>query len=271
MSTIRIKDLTQYLETIAPLPLQESYDNAGLLCGHREMEVKGVLCSLDATEDIVEEAIQQHCNVVVAHHPIIFKGLRQINGKNYVERTIIKAIKNDIAIYAIHTNLDNVLYHGVNERIAHRLGLQNLEMLIPKTPYVTHLESSLITGTGIVGELEKSMSEGDFLKYLKDRMNTPCVRHTELLNKDIQKVAICGGSGSSFLPAAIRQSCDVYVSADFKYHEFFDADQQILIADIGHYESEQYTIELLYEIITKNFSNFAVRKTNLNTNPVKYF
>lgn len=271
MNTTLIKDLTDYLETIAPLPLQEAYDNAGLLCGHRDMEVQGVLCCLDATEEIVEEAIQHQCNVVIAHHPIIFKGLRQINGKNYVERTIIKAIKNDIAIYAIHTNLDNVLHHGVNERIAQKLALQNLEMLIPKTPFVTHRESSLTTGTGIVGSLDNAMNEDDFLQYLKDKMNTPCIRHTKLLYKEVRKVAICGGSGSSFLPAAIRHSCDVYVSADFKYHDFFDADEQILITDIGHYESEQYTIELLFEIITKNFSNFAVRKTNLNTNPVKYF
>jgi len=271
MNKIRIKDLTNHLETIAPLPLQEAYDNAGLICGHPDTEVRGVLCSLDATEEIVEEAIRQNCNVVVAHHPIIFKGLKQINGKNYVERCIIKAIKNDIAIYAIHTNLDNVLHHGVNERIAYQLELNNLDMLIPKTPYATHMESALITGTGIVGSLSKAMSEPEFLQYLKEKMAAPCIRHTNLLNKTIQKVAICGGSGSSFLPAAIKQSCDVYVSADFKYHEFFDADGQILIADIGHYESEQYTIELLYEIITKNFSNFAVRKTNLNTNPVKYF
>jgi len=263
-----IKDLTDHLESIAPLHLQEGYDNAGLICGQANQSISGVLCSLDATEAIVQEAIDNGCNLVVAHHPIIFKGLKKINGSNYVERTIIKAIKNDIAIYAIHTNLDNVLYQGVNERIAAQIGLENLNILIPKSGITTDKETSV--GTGVVGYLPQAMDNNEFLQLVKKRMLTSCIKHTAPIERFIQKIAICGGSGSSFLSAAIDQNCDAYISSDFKYHEFFDADQKILIADIGHYESEQFTIELLFEIITNKFSNFAVRKTNLNTNPVKY-
>jgi len=265
---IVIRQLTDYLETIAPLHLQEGYDNAGLICGHRDQEISGILCCLDATEAIVQEAIDTGCNLVVAHHPIVFKGLKKINGYSYVERSIIKAIKNDIAIYAIHTNLDNVLFQGVNERIAKRLGLESIQLLLPKNSVASSFPGP--SGTGVMGLLPEAMSPDAFLTFIKERMDTPCIRHTELLNRPVQSVAICGGSGSSFLEAALKRQCDAYISADFKYHEFFDADQQILIADIGHYESEQFTIELLFEIITNKFSNFAVRKTKLNTNPVKY-
>lgn len=261
----KIKSVTDFLESVAPLHLQESYDNAGLITGNADWEVTNVLCSLDCTEAIVEEAIQRGCNLVVAHHPIVFRGLKKINGRNYVERTIIKAIKHDIAIYAIHTNLDNVLYQGVNGKIAERLGLENLSILAPKAE-----ANNQAIGAGVIGELPVAMDELVFLKKLKETMLAGCVRHTNLLGKPIEIVALCGGSGSFLLPAAIARGADVYITGDFKYHEFFDADGHLVIADIGHFESEQFTIDLLHEIISEKFTNFAPLKTSVNTNPVHY-
>ncbi len=260
-----VQSVITHLEKIAPLSYQESYDNAGLITGDPSWEVKGVLTSLDATEAIVEEAIQRNCNLIVAHHPIVFKGLKKITGANYVERTIIKAIKSDIAIYAIHTNLDNVLYKGVNAKIAERLSLQDVEILAPKSMVNQEV------GSGVWGHLPKPMPSIDFLAYLKSQMKVGIIRHTELIKKQIERVAICGGSGSFLLPFAKEKKADIYITADFKYHEFFDADKEIIIADIGHYESEQFTIDLLYEIISETFSTFAVYKTEVNTNPVKYY
>ncbi len=261
----RIKEITAHLESIAPVHYQEGYDNAGLITGDAAWPVTNVLCSLDCTEAVIEEAIERGCNLVVAHHPILFKGLKRLNGRNYVERTIIKAIKNDVAIYAIHTNLDNVLYRGVNAKIAEKLGVQNLSILLPKAEL-----NNLEVGAGILGELPKEVSESLFLQQLKEKMLAGCVRHTRLLGKPIKTVAVCGGSGSFLLPSAIARRADVYVTADFKYHEFFDADGHLVVADIGHYESEQFTIDLLHEIISENFTTFAPLKTSVNTNPVHY-
>ena len=262
---VKIKEITAHLESIAPLYLQESYDNAGLITGDPNWEVTNVLCSLDCTEAVVEEAVERGCNLVVAHHPIVFRGLKRLNGRNYVERTIIKAIKQDVAIYAIHTNLDNVLYRGVNAKIAERLGLLNTEILLAK-PEV----ANPAIGAGVIGELPTAMQEAAFLQWLKQTMLTGCVRHTRLLGKPIQTVALCGGSGSFLLPAAIARRADVYITADFKYHEFFDADGHLVIADIGHFETEQFTIDLLHEIISEKFTTFAPLKTSVNTNPVHY-
>ncbi len=338
-----IHTLTTFLEKIAPLSYQEPYDNAGLLVGDPSWEIKGILTSLDATEAVVEEAVQRGCNLIVAHHPIIFKGLKKITGRHYVERTVIKAIKSDVAIYAIHTNLDNVLQKGVNTKIAERLELENISILAPKRMAVsarllvrdeqkTALEKALKEasikiaavlpastgvkptdgshqfevvcdqgqqyalrkiasdfglpadfplsalenkspniGSGLIGELKKPMLIQDFLNFLKEKMKTGCVRHTQPVKPYISKIALCGGAGSFLLPAAIGQRADVFITGDFKYHEFFDADGKILIADIGHYESEQFTIDLLHEIISETFSTFAVYKTRVNTNPVHYF
>jgi len=261
---MNLQELISFLEQIAPAHLQESYDNAGLICGYPDMEIKGVLVCLDSTEKIIDEAIEKGCNVVVAHHPIVFRGLKQITGSNYIQRVIIKAIKNDVAIYAIHTNLDNVYANGVNAKFAEKLGLKNTKILSPKAedPQV---------GSGMVGDLEQALEEGAFLHYLKNCMQTNCIRHTELTGKKIQKVALCGGSGSFLLSEAKKAGADVFVSGDFKYHEFFDAEKEILIADIGHFESEQFTIELLHDLISQNFSNFAAHYTGHTTNPVHYF
>jgi len=361
-----IKDITYYLETIAPLAFQESYDNAGLITGNPDWECTGALLTLDSLEATVEEAIAKNCNLIIAHHPIVFRGLKKINGKNYVERTIIKAIKNDVAIYASHTNLDNV-HTGVSKRICDQLGLVNTKILAPKSnllkkliafcphnkaaevreaiftagggvisnydqcsfnqegtgtfrggeqtnPYVgkkgelhyepetkievvfpAHLERQIVSkmiqvhpyeevaydlvsitnkhslvGSGMYGELETPMAAMDFLQHIKLKMKAKMLRYTTLLDKPIKRVAVCGGAGSFLLGAAKGVKADIFVTADYKYHEFFDADNQLVIADIGHYESEQYTIELFGEIIRKKFANFAVYLTDINTNPVNY-
>ncbi len=364
---MNIAEVISFLETKAHPSLQEHYDNTGLITGRSSWECKGIICSLDATEEVVQEAVRKKCNLIIAHHPIIFGGLKKINGKNYVEQTIITAIKNDIAIYAIHTNLDNVL-SGVNGRIAQLLGLKNCRVLLPKEatlkklftfvpldnadhvrqsifaagagtignysecsfntdgfgtfkgndgtqPYVGEpgtqhrekeiriemifpfwMETAIITalkkahpyeevaydvvplsntfdqvGSGIIGELDKVMDEKAFLTKLKELFGVPVVRHSPLLGKPIQKVAVCGGAGSFLISRALASGMDAYVTADLKYHEFFDANKRMLIADIGHYESEQFTIDLLREIVEQKFPTFAVLKTEVKTNPVNYF
>ena len=361
-----IQDITRYLETIAPRAYQESYDNAGLITGDPTAEVRGVLVSLDAVESVIDEAIAHDCNLVVAHHPIVFRGLKSLTGKNYVERTVIKAIKNDVALYAIHTNLDNVLL-GVNKRICDRLGLQDSRILVPKTGtlqklvtfvpqentepvlralgeagagqignyrncsfrtagtgtfqpneranphigeagkreeveeqrieviYPAHLAGPVLralrtshpyeevayyqqalenenqeVGSGMIGTLPEPLSGEDFLAYLKEKMQLSVVRHTRLTDRPIQRVAVCGGAGSFLLPHALRQQADAFVTADYKYHEFFDADGQLVIADIGHYESEVFTKHLIAEFLSAKFVNFAVRLSETNTNPVFY-
>ena len=261
---MKIKQVTSFLESFAPLEYQESYDNCGLIIGNADTIVKSALVTLDCTEDIIDEAIETGCNLVIAHHPIIFSGLKKLNGSNYIERTVIKAIKNDIAIYAIHTNLDNV-HNGVNAKIAEKLMLKNCKVLLPKEDLNTNL-----VGSGIIGELNEAVDAHVFLENLKLNMQTDCVKHTLLSDKQIKTVAVCGGSGSFLLKNAIDAKADVFITADFKYHEFFDAENKIVIADIGHYESEQFTKDLIYDLLVKNFTKFAVRLSKVNTNPIKY-
>ena len=365
-SRVTVRDVSAYLESVAPLPLQESYDNAGLIVGDETMPVTGVLVCLDSTEDVIEEAIQHGCNLVVAHHPIVFSGLKKFNGRNYVERTVMKALRNDVAIYAAHTNLDNV-HNGVNARLCHRLGLEHPRILQPKksllkklvtfcpvghaaavrqalfdagagrigrydecsfsspgtgtfragegaSPFVgrqgeqhqeqeirievifeAYREADLLkalkashpyeevafdlyaldnswtdTGAGMIGVLAAPVPETDFLRFVKEKTGAGVVRHTALLGHEVRTVAVCGGSGSFLLKEAIRQGADVLVTADFKYHQFFDADRRIVIADIGHYESERFTMDLLHDLIRKKFPTFALRLTEVNTNPVHY-
>lgn len=261
---ITIGHITAHLESIAPRHLQESYDNAGLITGRPEWHCTGVVFALDSTEAVIAEAVALGANLVVAHHPIVFRGLKTITGSNYVERTLIAAIKQDIAIYAIHTNLDNVLQNGVNQRIGQQLGLQNLRILAPKSSDTNQI------GAGVVGDLSSEMTEDAFLERLKSAMRAQVVRHTELTGGRVAKVAVCGGSGSFLLPQAIHAGAQVFVTADFKYHEFFDADGQIVIADIGHYESEQYTIDLLFSLVSEKFPTFVLHLTKQYTNPVRY-
>lgn len=363
---MKIEQIISLLEFKAPGFLQEGYDNAGLLTGKREWECTGAITCLDTTEEVILEAVKHGCNLVVAHHPIIFGGLKKINGKNYVEKAVIAAIKNDVAIYAVHTNLDNVIT-GVNAAIADKLGLVKRQVLLPKEnilrklvvyvpdeaaekvrqaifeaggghignysecsfnspgkgtfkaeegadphvgeigkrhtedelrvevvfpywlqeniinrmieahPYeevaydITGMHNShLATGSGLIGELD-ALGEDEFLKLVKRQFNVKVLRHTALLDKPIKKVAICGGAGSFLIRQAIAAGADVFITSDIKYHEFFDADGRTVIMDIGHYESEQFTIDLLHDIIHQKFPTFAIRKTEVNTNPVRYF
>ncbi len=362
----KIKDILQQLETLAPRAYQEEYDNSGLITGDVNADLQGVLISLDCTEEIVEEAIKKNCNLIVSHHPIVFRGLKKITGSNYIERTIIKAIKNDVAIFAIHTNLDN-MSHGVNKKIADKLGLVNTKILrtkrstlskltifVPKANtesvlsklheagagmignykncsfrtegtgtflptentnptigktnqlehvaedrieliFPKHLERKVLNalfashpyeevayyihqlensnkeiGSGMIGELPEPIKASELMKYIKKSMGAKLVRHTALVKDKISKIALCGGAGSFLLRDAISQQADVFISGDFKYHEFFDAEQQIIIADIGHYESEQFTKELIYEYISEKFANIALHLTEVNTNPIFY-
>ncbi len=364
---MKIKEITNYLESVAPLHYQESYDNAGLLVGDANREIDAALITLDCTEEVVEEAIENNCNLIIAHHPIIFSGLKKITGQNYVERTIIKAIKNNIAIYAIHTNLDNIKT-GVSAKIAEILGVENCKILSPKKdllrqlavycpvsdtekvkealfqagagdignydecsfsakgegtfranegcdPHIGNIgerhtekeekievifpkykENTIISalkqahpyeqvayqiyildniyenvGAGIVGELAQKVDTNRFLEMLKTKMQTDCIRHTKLVKNQIKRVAICGGSGSFLLSNAICEKADIFITADFKYHEFFDGENDIIIADIGHFESEQFTKDLIYDLLSKKFSKFAVRLSKVNTNPINYF
>ena len=261
---MRIKEITRFLEGYASLQYQESYDNCGLIVGNEDVEVKGALITLDCTEEVIDEAIAEDCNLIIAHHPIIFNGLKKLNGSNYIERTVIKAIKNDLAIYAMHTNLDNV-HNGVSAKIAERLGLDNCKVLAPDL----HLQNQQV-GLGIIGELKEPIKTSKFLIDMKTNMQTNCIRYTALVKEDVKRVAVCGGSGSVLLKNAKAANADIFISADFKYHDFFDAEHDIVIADIGHYESEQFTKDLIYDLLVKNFTKFAVRLSKVNTNPIKY-
>jgi dinuclear metal center YbgI/SA1388 family protein len=263
-----IRDITDYLESFAPLHYQESYDNAGLIIGDGQMQIKGALICLDITPEVVDECISLGYNMIISHHPLIFNGLKKINSTDSIGRSIIATLKNDIAVYAIHTNIDNSFPDGVSSKIAQKLGLINLQLLDPKEKLAG---SDNLYGTGITGEFEAPKEETYFFEFLKQSLNLSCIKYTKLLKKPVSKIAICGGSGSFLLNKAILSGADVFISSDFKYHEYFEAENRIIIADIGHYESEIFTIELIYDKLTNYFNNFAASLTKVVTNPIKYF
>jgi len=362
-----IKEVIQTLEEMAPLAYAEGFDNTGLLVGDENKNITGVLVTLDTLEAVVDEAISNNCNLIISFHPIIFSGLKKLTGQNYVERVVQKAIKNDIAIFSIHTALDNA-WNGVNSMICEKLGLINRSILIPKketikkliafvpiseakkvrealfdsgageignysncsfniqgtgsfkgnenskpvkgkqgeihyeeevqigVTFQKHLQSSILKalfkahpyeeiayeittlenqnqhiGMGMIGEFKNEKTEEEFLSLLKKNMKTECVRHSKLKSKDIKKVAVLGGSGSFAIEAAKSAGVDAFVTADLKYHDFFKAENDLFLADIGHYESEQYTKELLHSFLTKKMINFAVVLSQINTNPISYF
>ncbi|MBP8726442.1 MAG: Nif3-like dinuclear metal center hexameric protein [Saprospiraceae bacterium] len=260
----QLRELIQHLERIAPLELQESYDNSGLLYGDPDWEVRGVLCCLDATEKVIGEALELGWNVIVSHHPPIFRGIKRLLPDDHTARTLTLAIKNDIALYAAHTNLDNKLENGVNQAIASRLGLEGLDILFPRP-------ENPATGTGILGTLPGPLSAADFLNLVRERLLAKVIRHTAPPNRAIHRVAITGGSGAAWIAHARRRQADAYVTADVKYHDFFEADGQLLLCDIGHYESEQFTSELLARLISEKFRTFAAHCTKHSTNPIQYF
>lgn len=363
---LQLSEIISQLEKLANPALQESYDNAGLIIGSPGMKISKAIVTLDVTEDVIEEAIRENANLIIAHHPIVFGGIKRLNGNNYVERCVIKAVKNDIAIYAIHTNLDNVLV-GTNSILAEKLELKNVRTLSPlkenlrklvvfcpknqadevrtaifeagagyignydccsfnvegkgsfraqenanpyvgevgkihveeevriETIYPLFLENQIVsavlkvhpydevaydiyklentsssTGAGIIGELEVESDELEFLKNLKEIVGTGCIKHTNLRNKEIRKVAICGGSGAFLIKQAKQSKADIYITGDIKYHEFFDAESKMIIADIGHYESEFFIKELLISYIKEKFPTFAVQNSEIRTNPINY-
>jgi len=363
---MKIREVIQQLEILAPKSLQENYDNSGLIVGKTDWELEGVLSCLDSTEEVIEEAISKNCNLIIAHHPILFSGIKQLRGDNYIERTLIKAIKNDLCIYAIHTNLDNVL-GGVNKALASQLNLKNCRILSPKqnllkklvffcplsatekvrqaifqagagkigeydccafqlegtgsfragektnphlgekgqlhfekelrveTVLPNYIEDSVIhamlaahpyeevaydlyelsmpwksVGSGLLGDLPEEIAVLDLLDLLKEKLNVSCIRHTKIIQEKIQKVALCGGSGSFLLPMAKAAKADIFITADFKYHQFFDAEDQLLIADVGHYESEQFTPKLLADYLKQKISGLSPHVSSINTNPVHY-
>lgn len=363
---MKIKDITNCIEEIAPLNYAEDFDNVGLLIGDYNTTITGVLVTLDTLENVVDEAIEKKCNLIVSFHPIIFSGFKKLNGKNYVEKVVLKAIKNDIAIYAMHTALDNSII-GVNAKICEVLGIKNPTILIPQkntikklTTYAPinsaekvrialfnagagmignyencsfntqgigtyngnensnptigekgilhaenetcisvifekHKEKSILKalfeahiyeevayeivaienlnqeiGIGMVGELDEEISEIDFLKFVQKTMSSKGIRHSKLIGKPIKKVAVLGGSGSFAIENAINAGADIYITSDIKYHEFYKAENKLIIADIGHYESEQFTKNLLVDILTKKFPNFAIILSEKNTNPIYY-
>lgn len=363
---MQVKEIISALEEWAPPNYAEDFDNVGLLVGERDREVSGILVTLDTLENVVEEAIDNQCNLIVSFHPIVFKGLKSLTGRTYVERVVMKALRNNIAIYALHTALDNLL-EGVNDKMCEVLGLKNRKILIPKpltirklTTYVPikhatevrdalfqagagaignysqcsfstpgkgtfngnehsnptvgkrgelkteeemqlqvtfskHLEQKVLQalfanhpyeevayelihlentnrdiGIGMVGDLDEGMHEKAFLAWIKKIFNTGSVRHSPLRKNTIKKVAVLGGSGAFAIGAAKRAGADVLITADLKYHDFYKAEGSILLGDIGHYESEQYTKNLICAFLTKKFPNFAIVLSQKNTNPIQY-
>ena len=363
---MKIKDIITVLEEMAPLAYAEDFDNVGLLLGNQDDEATGVLVCHDALENVIEEAIAKNCNLVVCFHPILFTGIKKITGKNYVERSVVKAIKNDIAIYAVHTALDNHK-NGVNKIFCDTLGLINTKILVPKPNFIQklvtytipenveqvrnalfdagagkignyddcsftsqgigtymgnensnpeigerfefveaqeikievtfekHLQNKILKalfknhvyeevayeiydlqnthqniGLGMVGELEKPLSEIEFLQLVKTKMQCGGIRHSSLLGKSIKKVAVLGGSGSFAIKNAIQAGADVFLTADLKYHNFYESENQIVLADIGHFESERYTKNYIVDYLKEKITNFAFVLSEENTNPVKY-
>ena len=260
---MKISDIIDHLESIAPGYYQEEYDNSGLITGDISAECSGILVSLDCTEEIVKEAYEKKCNLIVSHHPLIFRPIRRIDPSNETGRILMAAIKSDITIYAIHTNLDNII-SGVNATIADRLDLINREILLPKA-------GELAVGSGMIGDLRKAVPERQLLKDLQVQFNIPVIRHSPLTGKPVSRVALCGGSGSFLISNALQKGAGFFISADIKYHAFFEGEKEMVIADIGHFESEQYTIGLLCQVILKKYPNFAVLKSGIVTNPVNYY
>ena len=259
-----VKDIMNCITEIAPLQWQEDYDNAGLQVGDVNVEVHKALIALDVTEALVDEAIGKSCDLIISHHPLIFKGLKHLTPHTYIERVVMKAIKHDIAIVSMHTNLDNS-YLGVSHVLAKELGLKNLQLLHPTA------DEPELCGAGMVGEFDCPMKEIDFLQLIAEKIGSPCLKHSALTGRMVKKVALCGGSGTPFMPDALRQNADAYLTADIKYHDFFVPEGRILLVDGGHFETEQFTKELIKVLIKKKIPTFAAEIAETNTNAVHYF
>ena len=261
--SVKIRQVLDALEQFAPLPLQESWDNAGLQLGLTEADVSGALLCLDVNEQIVDEAIRKGCNLIVSHHPLLFRGLKQISGADYVQRCVIKALKNDIVIISMHTNMDNAK-NGVNWKIAERLGLQKCQFFAQKQ--VGDVEA----GSGVIGSLPQPMAADDFVLMVKRQFGVECALCNELLRRPIQKVALCGGAGDFLLDDALHQGADAFITGEMHYHQYFGYEQRIQICVIGHYQSEQFTSEIFRDIINKECPGVRTEIAETNTNPILY-
>ena len=261
--SVKIREVLDALECFAPLPLQEDFDNAGLQVGLTEAEVSGALLCLDVTEEVVDEAIARGCNLIVSHHPLIFRGLKCISDADFVQRTVAKAIKNNVTVASMHTNMDNA-QDGVNFKIAEKMGLDNCRFFAQKQV------NGIICGSGVTGELSQPLAARDFVDMLKRAFNVQCVQCNTLLDRPIRKVAICGGAGSFLLEEAIRLEADAFVTGEMHYHEYFGREQQIQIAVIGHYQSEQFTSEIFESIIREKCEGVKTHIAATNTNPIIY-
>lgn len=257
---MKIKEVFDALERFAPLPLQESFDNAGLQVGLTEAEVSGALLCLDVTEKVVDEAVALGCNLIVSHHPLIFHGLKRISDTDYVQRTVMKAIQRGITVVSMHTNIDNAR-GGVNYKIAEKMGLQNVRFLGEEAQQAGH-------GSGVMGELPDPMTAKDFINMLKSVFNADNAKCNQLLRRRISSVALCGGAGSFLLDDAISNGADAFVTGEMHYHEYFGHEQQIQIAVIGHYETEQFTNEIFKSIITEACPGVDAYLTKTHTNPI---
>ena len=268
---MKIKEIIDALERFAPLPLQESYDNAGLQVGLTEVEASGALLCLDVTEEVVREAIDLGYNLIVAHHPLLFGGIKRIGDATQVERCVRLAIQNDICIYAAHTNLDNV-EDGVNYKIADKLGLVDVQMMQPRPVRVTirGKERTLMAGSGVLGYLPAGEDALAFLQRVKSLFHIECLMHNELLARPIQSVALCGGAGDFMLSEAIRLEADAFLTGEMHYHSYFGHEQQIQIGVLGHYQSEQYTTEIFYSIIEEMAPQLPLSVSETVTNPINY-
>jgi dinuclear metal center YbgI/SA1388 family protein len=260
---MKISEIIQHLESTAPPEYQEEYDNSGLIAGNIDKGCTGVLVSLDCTEEIIQEAFENKCNLIVSHHPLIFRPIRRITPDNGQGKTLMAALKNDITVYAIHTNLDNIPA-GVNGSIADKIGLVTREILLPR-------EALPSVGSGIIGDLKQAVTEKQLLMGLQASFGVPVIRHSPLAGKPVSRVALCGGAGSFLISNALQAGADFFISSDIRYHEFFGGEGKMVIADIGHFESEQFTIDLLCKVILEKFPNFAVLKSGIVTNPVNYY
>ena len=259
---MKIRQLIGALEEFAPLALQDSYDNAGLQIGLAEdADVSGALLCLDVTEDVLDEAIRKGCNLVVSHHPLLFRPLKSVSGRDYIERCVVKAIKNDITVYAAHTNLDSAR-GGVNDMIAEKLGLQRVQWLTPKDGYDA--------GEGVYGVLPEPMEREDFLAWVKGLFKVDALRYNSWPGKTVQKVAVCGGAGNFLIPVAVKRGCDAFLTGEVGYHRFFGHEDELLLLELGHFESEQFTVEVLRDVIRKVAPGLPVFQTEVRTNPIHY-
>lgn len=259
---LKVKDVAGAIEDFAPKSLQESYDNTGLQVGNPEMEVSAVLLCLDVTEEVLAEAIERHCNLIVTHHPLLFKGLKEITGRTATERIVIRAIRDNIAIYSAHTNLDSA-WEGVSYEIAHILRLHSLQVLEPK-------EGNPAAGLGVIGDIQP-IPKLEFLRKIKDTFKVKCLRYSgQSPQLVVRRVAVCGGAGASLIRAAIAAGADLIVTGDVKYHDFTTYGLDIIIADIGHYESELCTKEIFSRIIRGVYPDCVTYFAESETNPVKY-